>query len=77
MCANGPTAFNKTLNIMKHHEHIDFTKLHSHITDSDHLEATLNKLTYKGYIEGLVQIGLIFRKTVVDNRYENVVTYFS
>lgn len=55
MSANTPKAFNKAFNILKRHDVIDFTKLYSHVTTLDHLEATLNKMSDADYIKGLVK----------------------
>lgn len=55
MSANTPSAFNKAFNILKRHDTIDFMKLYSHITDLDHLEDTLNKMSDEDYIKALVK----------------------
>lgn len=55
MSANTAGAFNKAFNILERHENIDFTKLYSHITDIEHLEETLNKMTDEDYVKGLVK----------------------
>jgi threonine dehydrogenase-like Zn-dependent dehydrogenase len=55
MSANTPSAFNKAFNILRRHHEIDFTKIYTHITNLENLGNTINKITDKDYVKGLVK----------------------